>query len=129
MKKALIVLMVFVITISCNYDLTRTKPYLGTTKEILTLHLGDPSMTINNQEKGEILVYFFNKRTATSGPFGAGFRAPQFLASDKSFVHDIDLWNYVVFLVDPEDIIYKTEKIYYTVSPQELKRMLLERYN
>lgn len=85
-------------------------------------------MAIDNGEKGEILVYFFNQRNLVLGTNGNISSTPQFLKNDGTLVQDMVSWNYVIFLVDPEDVVYHTAKKFYRVPPQQLKRMMKEQY-
>ncbi|PRY85476.1 hypothetical protein [Mongoliibacter ruber] len=127
MKRLYIISVILLIFCSCDRSLTQTKHYVGTPKDILQLHIGEAHMAIDNGEKGEILVYFFNKRSMVIGPNG-NTSQPQFLAQDGSLIQDFVSWNYVIFLVDQEDIVYHTAKKFYRVSPGKLKRMMLEQY-
>jgi hypothetical protein len=127
MKKSFLFILIPLLFCSCNKDLTRTKGYIGTSKEILITHLGDPNMAIDNAEKGEILVYFFNQRTETVNM--RNFSRPVNFDEDGNYIEDKTNWNYVVFLIDDENTVYKTEKIFYNLTPQQLKRKLVQRYS
>jgi hypothetical protein len=128
MKRLLYFFTFLIVFSSCDRSLTQTRHYVGSSKDILKLHIGEAHMAIDNGEKGEILVYFFNQRNLVMAPNGNSVNTPQFLKSDGSMVNDMVSWNYVIFLVDPENVVYHTAKKFYRVSPQQLKRMMKEQY-
>lgn len=111
-KLPLFILIIFLLFSSCDKSLIQTKNYVGASKDILILHLGEPHLNMYNGEKGEILVYIVNKKREVDLP--------------QSF--DRDIYNYVVFLVDPDDIIYHTAKYFYNVSPPQMKNIMLQKY-
>lgn len=128
MIRYFVILFFLILFSSCDRSLTKTRHYVGTSKDILELHIGAAHMEIDNGEKGEILVYFFNQRNLVIAPNGNSAFRPQFADVDNSFIQDMTTYNYAVFLIDLENRVYHTSKKFYNMTPIQLKRKLLEQY-
>lgn len=117
-----------IFSFGCNKSLVQTKHYVGSSKDTLILHLGDPRLMIPNGEKGEILVYLVSEGgeimnfAAQISSYGNVGNSGGTLSTSKS------TWNYVVFLVDMEDKVYHTSKKFYHATPHHLEYIVLEQY-
>lgn len=128
MKNLLPLFFLMAFAFGCNRSLVQTKHYVGSSKDTLISHLGDPRLMIPNGEKGEILVYLVSeggeimKFGGETVSYGNVTNRGRILDEDKW------TWNYVVFLVDTEDKVYHTSKKFYHTTPHHLEYIVLEQY-
>lgn len=128
MKNLFPLFFLMVFSFGCNKSLVQTKQYVGSSKDTLMSHFGDPRLMIPNGEKGEILVYLLSEGGEIM-KFG-GETVFYGNVTNRGGILDEDkrTWNYVVFLVDLDDRVYHTSKKFYLATPYNLEYLVLEQY-
>ncbi|WP_258422126.1 hypothetical protein [Aquiflexum gelatinilyticum] len=124
--KRLIVIFVFILLASCTGQKKLMNKWVGSSKENLISEWGMPSKTVEVEPGGEILVFAqevnFRHSSANVGSTSGGQ-----MGSVTQNNIEVKKWQYTLFLVDPEGIIYHLTQKFYSISPEKINFQLSQK--
>ncbi|MCS4435924.1 hypothetical protein [Aquiflexum gelatinilyticum] len=124
--KRLIVIFVIILLASCTGQKKLMNKWVGSPKENLISEWGMPSKTVEVEPGGEILVFAqevnFRHSSANVGSTSGGQ-----MGSVTQNNIEVKKWQYTLFLVDPEGIIYHLTQKFYSISPEKINFQLSQK--
>jgi len=121
--KRLILIFAIIFFVSCVGQKKLMNEWIGSTKQNLISDWGMPSKTVEIEPGGEILVFAeevkFRHFSANVGPASGGY-----LGETNPNNDEVKKWQYTIFLVDPEGIIYHLTQQFYSITPEKINFQL-----
>jgi hypothetical protein len=117
--KILIPIFAILLLASCTGQKKLMNKWVGSSKEKLILDWGMPSKIVEVEPGGEILV-FAEEVNFRHSSANVGSASESQMGNVVQNNIEVKKWQYTVFLVDPEGIIYHLTQKFYSISPEKI---------